>query len=887
MLSAGTKLGPYEVTGPAGKGGMGEVYRARDTRLDRTVAIKVLPAELSSDSQRRQRFEMEARVISRVSHPHICNLLDVGHLDGVDYLVMEYLEGENLQQRIDKGALPLDQVVRYGSEIAEALNAAHRQGIVHRDLKPGNIMLTKSGSKLLDFGLARLTKDPSAIQADVTHLAAQTTRVTEEGTILGTWQYMAPEQLEGRDADARSDIFALGAVMFEMAAGRPAFVAKNRASLIAAILSFEPPAISSSQKMSPPALDRLVKKCLEKDPEERWQSAHDVASELKWIAQAGAQPASGLAIRKNAGILRLFALPASALILLAALLLAFFERPRSPQPGAAMRLALLPPDSASFSEVVLSPDGGRLAFSATGPKGKQGIWIRPLDSQTAQLVPGTDDAYGPFWSPDGRYIGFFASGKLKRVDASGGVPEILCSVEHAGNGAWSPEGVVLFSADVYHPIRQISLSDCSIKPVTQMDASIKEIANGQSRFLPDGRHFLWVSNRLLPEKGLDIYVSSLDSEQRRLLVHNAAMPAYVAGYLFFAREGKVMAQGFNAKQLRTQGEPFPVVPERVSSDHFDGTAAYSVSERGLVVYLPDIPQASQLQWRDRSGKPIGNLAESGFNRLVQLSPDGSKVLMAQFAPETRNEDLWIYDLQHGGQSRFTFNPIAGSEARWSPDGRQIVYLERRGGELAMLRKAWDGSGSVETVYQQDHWLAARALSPDGQSILYESIDPGMGVDLWRLSLTGDRKPTPFLQTPFNEGNASVSPDGRWVTYVSNKSGKLEIYARPFPGPGADVQISSGTATFLTGGSPLAVHWRGDGKELFYLSADSKVTSVAVNRSGTTFQAGTPQPLFAIPPGSQFDVTKDGQRFLVNARAQGSESEPLSVILNWKAEHKSE
>jgi serine/threonine protein kinase len=897
-VPAGTKLGPYEITDAIGKGGMGEVYRARDTRLDRVVAIKVLPAELSADPERRQRLDHEARIISSVSHPNICMLLDVGHQAGIDFLVMEYLEGETLQRRLDRGALPLDQVLRYGSEIADALGKAHRGGIVHRDLKPGNIMLTKSGSKLLDFGLARLVKH-SPLDIAQPDLPTATRRLTEEGVLLGTWQYMAPEQLEGQDADSRSDIFSLGSVLYEMATGQPAFTGRSKASLIAAILSAPVPAVSSLQKTSPIALDRLIKRCMEKDPDQRWQNANDLASELKWIADSsltglstsgstitGAGFQSGIASpqQQKRKLRERLAVSLVGFVLLAGLGLALIYRRPKPVPGAAMRFSLLPPEKAEFNQVVLSPDGRYLAFTTSGSKEKQGLWVRPLDSPTAQQFPGTEDAYAPFWSPDSRYMGFFAADKLKRVDASGGAPEILCSLPHGGNGAWSPNGVVLFSEDVYQPIRQINLADCSIKPVTKMDVSRKELGNTQSQFLPDGRHFLWVSNRMLPEKGLDIYVSSIDSDERHLLLYNASMPTYAAGYLVFAREGKLLAQAFDAKRLRFQGEAFAVVPERLASDHFDGTALYAISDRGVLVYMPDAPPVFQLQWHDHSGKAVGGVAETGFNRLLQLSPDGSRVLVSRSAPETQTEDAWIYELKNGAWTRFTFDPLPASEGRWSPDGREIIYLDRQNGVLSLRRKAADGSGTEETLLQLDHWLAARAQSPDGKSLLYETIFPDTGVDLWLLPLSGERKPVPFVQTHFNEGNATFSPDGRWVTYVSDKSGKAEIYARPFSGSGAEMKVSSsGTSAGLMGGSSIAVHWRGDGKELFYLSADWQVMAVPVTL-GSTLQAGLPQPLFAIPPGSQFDVSPDGQRFLVNARVQGPESPPLNVVVNWTAEH---
>lgn len=878
-LPVGTKLGPYEIVATLGSGGMGEVYRAHDSRLNRTVAIKVLPADLSADPERRKRLLHEARVISILSHPHICALYDIGQQDGTDFLVMEYLEGESLQARLEKGPLSLDLVLRHGQEIAEALGTAHRKGIVHRDLKPGNVMLTKSGAKLLDFGLARLVTRSGA-RASLDNLTAESTRLTQEGIILGTFQYMAPEQLEGKDADSRSDIFALGTILYEMTTGKPAFSGQNHATLIAAILASEPPPISTLRTMVPGSIDRFIQRCMEKDSEERWQSAKDAASELQWISQAISKPETSPVGRKGKAREGL-TIAAALLAALAVFVLAFAYWGARPHRAAVVRLSLLPPEKTQFDHIVLAPDGRSLAFTVEGPKEKRGLWLRPLDSTTAQLLPGTEDAVNPFWSADSRSIGFFTEGKLKRVDASGGVPETLCSIPHLQDpeGAWNKDGIVLFGSQVYKEIQQISLTNCAIKPVTQIDNSLKEIGHTSSCFLPDGRHFLWVSHHLLPEMGLDIYASSIDSQTRLLVLHNASMPSYVApGYLVFAREGKLMVQPFDATLLRTTGEPVPVVPERVAFDDFSGFAVYSVSQDGVLLYMPDTPIASQLQWWVRSGKAPENIAEPGFNRMLQISPEGSRVLV------DRSSGIWIYEITQHIWNRFTFDGGL-SEARWSPDGRQVFYTDRQGRVFSLLRKASDGSGAEETIWQSDQWLAPRSVSPNGRYLLYETYDAQQGFQLSQLTLSGNRQTTAFIQTQFNEGNATFSPNGGWVTYVSDKSGEYQIYVRPFPGPGEEWQVSSGIAAEVGGGSSIALKWRADGKEAFYLSADWQVMSVPVT-TAPRFQTGVPRPLFAVPPGSQFDVTADGQRFLVNAPLQNSEAQPLNVVLNWNSSHAS-
>ena len=885
-LLPGTTLGPYEIQSPLGAGGMGEVYRARDTRLERAVAIKVLPKELSCDSVRRQRFEREAKTISSLNHPNICTLHDIGSQDGLDYLVMECVEGETLAKRLEKGPLPLEQVLKYGAQVADALDKAHCSGVVHRDLKPGNIMLTKSGAKLLDFGLARLVELPSVDRAGLSNLSTESDPLTEPGTILGTWRYMSPEQLEGKEADVRSDIFSLGAVIFEMATGRPAFNGTSKASVIASILSSTPPAISEFQKICPPTLDHLVRNCLEKDPDQRWQSARDVANELKWAGETFSQSERGSSQSRKTLRERL-ALTAAVLAFGIALASAFAYWKLRPEPAAVVRLSLQPPDKTSFSfaGLALSPNGRRLAFTTTGPREKQGLWVRSFDSEAAQLAPGTQDARAPFWLPDGRSIAFFTQDKLKRVASTGGTPEILCSIPSAATGTWNRAGVVLFSSGTYQPIKRLNLSDCSIKPVTRMDESRKEVYHFLPYFLPDGTHFFFVVLRLLPDKGLDVYVASLEKDERQLVISNGSAPSYVSpGYLVFSREGKLMGQAFDAERLRTAGDAFPIVQEQVNSEHFFGMTSYSASGSGTLVYQPNIPRQFQLQWMDRGGKDLERVAEAGLTQAVQLSPDGKRVLVNRLAPDTEMADVWILEAASRAWSRFTFEPTPVPEARWSPDGKQIVYMSRRQGVFRIERKPADGSGTSETLLESGRWVAPRSWSPDRRELLYESVDPETGFDLWAMPLSGDRRPVPFVQTRFNEGNAAFAPDGKWVAYVSDKSGQNEVYVRPFAKPGAELQVSSGTTMCSQGGCAPPPRWRADGRELFYISSDWKLMSVPINGS-PELQAGAARALFALPEGAEFDVNADGQRFLVNMPVQSVGTAPLNVVLNWTAEHK--
>ena len=807
----------------------------------------------------------------------------VGHDSGVDYLVMEYLEGETLKERLKRGPLPVDHVLRIGAEIADALGKAHRGGIVHRDLKPANVMLTKSGAKLLDFGLARFCSriETGSLAGDQT--LTESERLTEPGAILGTWQYMAPEQLEARETDARTDIFALGALLFEMATARHAFPGKGRAAVIAAILSSEPPAISKLREASPTALDHVVKVCLAKEPDERWQNAYDVASQLKFISNAVQHPVLAQGGRRQT----LKWIAASAALLLVGAVTGFLLlRSRSAGFTAhTMRFSIRPPDRTSFDVVVLSPDGRHLAFTADGTNEVRGLWVRSLDSEDFARVLGTEDASNPFWSPDSRSIAFFTKDKLKRVEAAGGTPEILCSVSHVDTGDWNRQQMVLFTPGLFLPLNQLNLSDCTVRPATRYDAERHEVANVFGRFLPDQRHFLWVANRIVPDKGVDVYVSSLDSDERRLLIHNASFPSYVLpGYILFTREGKLLAQDFDLKALKTSGEPFPIVRNRLQSNHFDGYSFYSVSQNGTLVYLPEVFRPFRLGWRDRSGKPVGNYSEDGTSsEIQQLSPDGNSVLLSVFSPETQLGDIWTHQFRDAMTRKITSNPVSsGGRIVRSPDGRQVLYSSRQEGIFTLRRRFVDGSGTEEELVQSARWIAPRAWSPDGRFVLYQSVDPQSGYDLFVLPLFGDKKPIPFLQTQFNEGHAVFAPNGRWVAYLSDQSGRYEVYVRPFPDPGKQWQISSGIAGDAEGGSPVRLRWSRDGKELFYLAADWTLMSVPITIAGD-FHAGVPRPMFALGPGAQFDVAPDGKKFLVNSPLPDAQPVPLNVVVNWSTE----
>jgi Tol biopolymer transport system component len=881
-IAAGTQLGPYKVLAPLGSGGMGEVYKARDTRLGRTVAIKVLPQLLPASPEARQRFEREAKMISQLSHPHICALYDVGREGETEYLVMEYLEGETLSERLAKGALPLEQALRYGVEIAGALDRAHRSGIVHRDLKPGNVMLTKSGLKLLDFGLAKVF-GPAPPASILTALPTETP-LTEKGTILGTVQYMAPEQLEGKEADERTDIFALGAVLYEMATARRAFFGTSQASLIGAILHTEPQPISEIDPMTPPALDRVVKTCLAKDPEDRWQSAHDVASQLQWIAEGSRAGVPVPPITRRRSRERLAWLLAGV-SLAAAVMTAVVHFRQVPVEARPARFLLLPPEQTTLGlgpaapQAALSPDGHYLAVAATDTTTdrKAHLWVRPLDALAAQKLAGTEGATLPFWSPDSRFIGFFAQGKLKKIDANGVALQTLCDAPVGNGGTWSREGVIVFAPNRAGALVRVSSAGGIPAAATALDRRRQEIGHAWPQFLPDGRHFLYLAlSGQRENRGL--YVDSLASEGSRRVLKTDLRAAYSPGYLLFVQQGTLMAQRFNPDRLQLSGEPVAVA-EGVAYNSFNGRDTFTVSENGVLVYRTGRPgglPTSELVWFDRGGKRVGSVEGLGMYLGPALSPDGKRIAVQRLDPQTGTFDIWLVDLAHSTLLRLTFGSSNQTHPVWSPDGGRIVFASDRSGASNLYQKSSSGAGSEELLLGSDTSKYVTDWSPDGRFIAYEKQDPRTGLDLWLLPLFGDRKPIPFLQTEFNEGQGQFSPDGRWMAYVSDESGRREVYVQTFPASGGKWQISDSGGTYP--------RWRRDGKELFYIASDLKLMAVAV-QTDSTLLAGRPQALFeprffqAMIP---YTVSADSQRFLVNTPIEEDNSSSMTVVLNWMA-----
>jgi Tol biopolymer transport system component/predicted Ser/Thr protein kinase len=882
-ISPGARLGPYEILAPVGAGGMGEVYKARDTRLERTVAIKVLPAHLSESMEFKQRFEREAKAISALSHPHICALYDVGSEAGTEFLVMEFLEGETLADRLVKGRIPTDQLLRWATEIADALDKAHRQGIVHRDLKPGNIMLTRSGVKLLDFGLAKLrpAEDPVS-STGLSRLATEATSapaLTERGTILGTFQYMAPEQIEGKEADARSDIFSFGAVLYEMTTGQKAFSAQSRASLIAAILEHDPPPISSVQPLVPPALDRVVRTCLAKDPEDRWQTAHDLESELKWIAQVGSQAGVAAPVVARRKSRERLAWVGFAVATLAAALLAAGYLRRAPRPLPAVRATLALPEKTFLGELAVSPDGTRLAFTASFSGAQPSLWIRRLDGASAERLPGTDNAFFPFWSPDGRFVAFFSEGKLKRVDPSGGAVLTICDAPRGAGGTWNREGTIVFAPAPTTGLSRVSAAGGQPVPLTKPDASRHETAHRYPSFLPDGRRFLYMAANLSAppdDPANSIRVGSLDGKSDKAVVGVASAARYASGRLLYVRDGTLLAQDFDLSRFERKGEPAPIA-QRLGLYGWQFHWPFSVSENGVLVAAPAFLTPSRLLWLDRGGKDLGSVREPGLVNNPRLSPDGGRVALDVFDSGRDTSEVWVYDAASGAGTKFVFSPAHDEVPVWSPDGARIVFASDRkskGAHHDLWVKPLDGgkeeilAESLDDRYPED-W------SPDGRFVSFNVIQARgqRNTQLWILD-TVQRKIFPFETEGQYQVGSRFSPDGQWLAYASDESGRFEAYVRAFPGPGGKWQVSS-----AGGSNPV---WSRDGKELFYLTLDNKLAAVPIS-AGATFRAGSPVALFPVHPSGNrnvFDVSADGRRFLVNSLPADQGSPPLELVVHW-------
>jgi len=863
-LSMGEKLGPYEILAPIGAGGMGEVWKARDSRLDRLVAIKVGAAHFS------ERFEREARAIAQLNHPHICQLHDVGP----DYLVMELVEGVPLA-----GPMPFPRAIHYAEQILDALDAAHRKGIIHRDLKPANILVTRQGIKLLDFGLAKQLSTPEA--ADATRTIA----LTKVNTILGTLHYMSPEQLEAKEADARSDLFAFGAVLYEMLTGKRAFAGTSQASVVAAILERDPPSVGD---VAPAAIDRVLCRCLAKDPEARWQSASDVKGVLEWIAQdiATVETQKKSPRWERTGWIAL----AGSLLMMA---LWFAARSgRGPDAGSPVRFAIYPPEKSVFSgsviatvpvpQFALSPDGGALVFAASTAGAKPMLWVRTMDGVAPHPLAGTENAQNPFWSPDGRWVGFFVSGKLEKIPVGGGAVQVVTEglADNFG-GSWGADDTILFTTGI-NPIFSVSSAGGTVTPVTSLDKSTQEQTHRWPQFLPDGRHFLFLVQRV-PAEQSGVYAGSVDGKPPKLLIRSNANAVYARpGYLLWVDGDALLGQAFDAERLRLNGQPFTVAEQVGRSTAFQ--IAASASRTGTLAYSGAILRLGNLTWFDHNGIPLGSAGPEGDSVDFRISPDDKRVAVSVADRKAGHPDIWLTDLARGNRTQFTFGPGINASVVWSPDGTRLLYRKVWGGLIEFYEKSAAGGGDESAVLKWETYRAAGIpainlvpsdWSPDGRNLIY-SVPTLSGFHLWVMPLAGDRKPVQYLASPSDQLHANFSPGGHLVAYSSNESGRFEVYVQTFPLSDRKWQVST------NGG--YEPRWRADGREIYYLSEDRKLMAAAVG-TGPSFDA--PKPLFQTridtvvhANRTHYVPSRDGRRFLINTQVGEPAPVPIIIALNW-------
>jgi Tol biopolymer transport system component len=881
---AGTRFGPYELLSTIGAGGMGEVYKARDTRLDRIVAVKLLRSEVAARPDRQRRFETEARAISSLSHPSICALFDVGEQDGRAFLVMEYLEGETLDDCLTRGPLAAAEVLHFGAQIADALDHAHRGQIVHRDLKPSNVMLTTQGAKLLDFGLAK-ELDP---QPGLVSTATFDQKLTAEGSMLGTFQYMAPEQLEGRPADARTDLFAFGVLLYEMATGRKAFDGESQASLIASILTSQPPPISTARRGVeglPPALDHIVERCLQKKPGDRWPTARDVKLELEWAARPDtAQPRRRMDDWRSRRMRE--AMAWTMALAAAAAAGAIWMGTREAPARDITVFAIEPPAGVSIGvaqnrpRLALSPDGRQLAFLAT-QDGRRRIWVRSLGSMDARPVDGTDDAQAPFWSPDSRFIGFFAdaAGEIRKVEVAGGPPRPLCAAQSDGSIAWGRDGTILFT-QFRDGIFRVSAGGGTPVRVTTIDKSKGEMNHYWPEFLPDGRHFFYLATavdakgqRLTPT----VYVASIDDPGNpKAIAQKYSKLVYSAtGHVLFVEDSVLLAQAFDLDGRRLVGDPIRVA-DGVGYRKALGNAAFSLSQTGVIAYQGN-QDLFQLLWFDRRG----SVTDPGWTPqsfgTIRLSPDAQRLAVDVSDPRTGASDLWMYDIPRGAPIRFTTDGLASS-AVWSPDAKRLAFRTSRSQAPAVVATTLDGRDEV--LADTNSPLTPEDWSPDGGLIVYTNSTRTTGADLWLLPLEKPRRPRVLRQTGANEWDAKFSPDSAWIAFTSTEFGAPDVFV---------MRADGRDMTRISVGGGSSPRWRGDGKELYYLAADNRTLIAAAVEIGATFKASQVAPLFTMRTDAAsrvglryagYDATADGQRFLVSVPAGEPTTSRMTIIQDW-------
>jgi Tol biopolymer transport system component len=884
-LSAGTKLGTYQVVAPIGAGGMGEVYQAHDTKLGRDVAIKVLPEAVAHDAERLARFQREAKTLASLNHPNIATIHGFEQSSGRSFLVMELVPGETLHGRVRReGAVPIEEALAVAKQIAEALEAAHEKGIIHRDLKPANVKVTPEGKvKVLDFGLAKAFADDTSTE-DMGNSPTLSRAATMQGVILGTAGYMSPEQARGRAVDKRTDIWAFGCVLYEILTGNQAFHGEDITEILASVVKSEPDWTALPPNISP-SIRVLLQRCLRKDRRQRTPDAAILRIEIEDAIAAPKDAAVTSAAPSTKGWRERVAWAVAAGVLaLTAIAFAIGFVLRAPKAPEAIRFFVSPPDTWTLmgagtlttGPISVSPDGHRIVFLAASADGKSMLWVRSLDTLSAQALAGTEGALRPFWSPDSRFVGFFVGGKLKKIDVSGGPPITLCDSQEVLGGTWNHQGVIVFSPAQNSALQKVSAAGGVPTAATVLGQG-EAVGHRMPFFLPDGRHFLYRANKA-GERGGPVYVASLDSSERKLLMNSdSSNVLYTQGHLLFLRETTLMAQPFDPQRLALTGEAFPIA-EQIQTQGNPPAGVFSVSENGVLAYQTGSSlEGFKLTWFDRSGKQMGILGDPAIYGDLELAPDGKRASVS-ISEAGKGRNIWIYDVARSLKTRYTFDAAIDGPSIWSPDGSRVVFTSNRKGHFDLYQNVSDGSGTEAPLLEDNFDKIPGSWSPDGRFILFTNAGGPTGTDLFVLPLTGDRKPVPFLNTQFNESYGRFSPDGRWVAYRSNESGVYEVYVAPFPGPGGKRQISTAGGNWP--------RWRGDGTEIFYFSLDNKVMVAAVNGKGSSFEVGAVKPLFDahVFTGLRYpyDVTADGQRFLLSTVPGQSSAAPITVVVNWTA-----
>lgn len=887
-VAPGTRLGPYEIGSPLGAGGMGEVYRARDTKLGRDVALKVLPATFATDPERIARFRREAQVLASLNHPHIAAIYGFEDSAGIHALVMELVEGPTLADRVALRAIPLDEALQLAREIAEALEAAHERGIIHRDLKPANIKVTSDGNvKVLDFGLAKAIEgDPSS--TDIHTSPTITSMTTQPGIILGTAAYMSPEQAKGKSVDRRTDIWAFGCVFFEMLAGNRPFEGETVSDALAAVIRAEPE-WSLLPSNTSQTIRNLLQRCLKKDPRQRLQAIGDARIAIEEVLSGASQDLpSAVEIRTAAWRRALPWAVATAAVILATLFAAkYFTRKPQFLPAIVSQITSPPNTKFVFTGInpgppILSPNGEWLVFSAVGSDGRQLLWVRPLSSVAAKPLDGTDGATLPFWSADSHSLGFFANGKLNRIDVSGGPPLALCNIAIGRGGTWGADGTILFTPNVSSPVFRISASGGTPQQVTTLDGSLNERSHRWPQFLPDNKHFLFFAQRAVVGTG-GVYIGSLDGGAPKLIMQNDSNAVYsLPGYLLFVLQGILMAQRFDASRLRLDGDAVPLV-ERAGVNAITSRAIFAVSETGIMVYEPGnaTGDTDQLIWYDRTGKQIEATGTPGLYLEPSVSADSSKLAISSLPGGTGNLNIWVFDLARATRTRLTFPPSSDRQPNWAPDGKSVAFVSNRNGPPHIYLNASDGTGAPTALTADEASEFGPRFTADGRYLLFERLadQPNSRREIWGVPLSGDRNAFPVIQSQYDVYAPALSPDGKWLAYESRESGRPEICVIPFLHGTGKWEVST------AGG--VQPRWRGDGRELFYISMDNKIMSAEITEQGSSVLVGKVSSLFQTNPvpfagGSNYDVTADGKKFVVASLASSQGSEPLTLVVNWFA-----